>query len=111
MRESPTRNIDPPIADLQSAAVLAATLERLERAPRAPDADQYRIVVERLQTQLRALDGEPGLRALLGRFPAAAEIYENLQYAHAGLCLQSLDRSLAAESKAREVLARATRAD
>ncbi len=66
-------------------------------------------VVERLKASLSALAGEPALKTLLIRFPAAAELYENLQYAHAGLCLHDLDRSLKAESMARDLLSRAKR--
>ena len=109
MHDSNTENTKSPTADLPSAAVLAATLERLEREPRGADADQYRFVVERRKASLSALAGEPALKTLLIRFPAAAELYENLQYAHAGLCLHDLDRSLKAESMARDLLSRAKR--
>ena len=90
--------------DLQSAAVLAATLERLEREPGAPDPEQYRLLVTQLGRLLQMLEGHRGLRALLAHYPGAAQLYENLQYEHAGLCLQPLDRSLAAEGLTRKLL-------
>jgi hypothetical protein len=48
------------------------------------------------------------LQAVLNTFPAAAELYENLNYQHAGLCRSPLDRSLAAEVKARELIRKLT---
>ena len=49
------------------------------------------------------LDGltlEGGLDALLTTFPAAAALYENARYDHAGLCRSPLDVSLASELQA-----------
>ncbi|MEZ5661239.1 MAG: hypothetical protein R3E83_22845 [Burkholderiaceae bacterium] len=98
-----------PGADLQSAALLAATLERLERAGGALDPAQYRLLAQRLGEQLRSLEGHPRLRALLERFPSAADLYENLQYANAGMCLHSLEQSLSAEVKMRMAIDQAAR--
>ena len=47
--------------------------------------------------------------ALLEAYPAAAELYENLNYEHAGLCRSPLERALAAELKAAAVLRHAAR--
>jgi hypothetical protein len=87
-------------AALQDLAAMAALLERLERQPRAASAEQYRSVVRSVSKLLE--DAEPGdaLNALLAAGPATAEIYENEQYAHAGLCLSPLDRATAAEQAA-----------
>ncbi|MCH8855539.1 MAG: hypothetical protein IIA03_04705, partial [Proteobacteria bacterium] len=51
----------------------------------------------------------PALATVLDHFPAAAELYENLQYAHAGLCRAPLEASLQSELAARELLARVSR--
>ena len=42
--------------------------------------------------------------------PAAAMVYETLQYAHAGLCRASLELSLTSELAARELLGRVRKA-
>lgn len=39
------------------------------------------------------------------------EVYENMNYQHAGLCRSALDVSLAAEGAAKEAIARAMRGD
>ncbi len=88
---------------------LAQLLERLERSITPISADQYRSVVRHLSQELG--DAEPGedLDVLLDTFPAMAQLYENLQYAHAGLCRSPLDASLAAELRAQEVIRRLQR--
>jgi hypothetical protein len=55
------------------------------------------------------VESGPALGRLLDHYPAAAELYENVNYAHAGLCRTALDVSLAAEMRAREAIARAMR--
>jgi hypothetical protein len=47
------------------------------------------------------------LHALLDSHPAAAEVYENVNYQYAGLCRSPLDPGLAAEQQARQAIARA----
>jgi hypothetical protein len=44
------------------------------------------------------------LAALLDTHPAAAELYENVNYQHAGLCRSALDASLDAERQARQAI-------
>lgn len=97
----------PSRADLTSTRVLAALLERLECSATSVDAQQYRSVVRRLADALG--DTEPGapLEALLAEFPAASQLYENQQYAHAGLCRSQLDPALEAEMQARQWITRA----
>jgi hypothetical protein len=97
-------------AALQDLAAMATLLERLERQPRSVGAEQYRDVVRSVSKLLA--DAAPGdaLHALLAVAPAAAEIYENLQYAHAGLCLSPLDRATAAEQAAAAAIEHARRA-
>lgn len=93
---------------VETVIVLAGLLERLERRPGRIDADAHRTVVQRLQRALAApeLPGD-ALDAVLGVHPAASELYENLHYAHAGLVRSPLEPAVAAERRARELLARA----
>lgn len=98
----------PSKSDLTSTRVLAALLERLERSATAVDAQQYQSVVRRLADALEQLDSGAGRDAILGEFPAASQLYENLQYQYAGLCRSPLDAALAAEKLARESIARAS---
>lgn len=101
--------LDSKLANLRALLALAGQLERLERGISALAADQYRELVQRLG---RALDAElpaGALEAVLGLHPATAELYENLQYAHAGLCRSPLDAAVRAETAAREALARLQR--
>jgi hypothetical protein len=97
-------------AALQDLAAMAALLERLERQPRAASAEQYRHVVRSVSKLLE--DAEPGdaLNALLAVAPATAEIYENQQYAQAGLCRSPLERATAAEQAAAAAIDHARRA-
>jgi hypothetical protein len=86
---------------------LAQLLERLEHSRVAVDAAQYQLVATRLSKALG--DTPPGveLQALLNAHPAAAFLYENLHYAHAGLLRSPLALSLSTEASAREVIQRA----
>jgi hypothetical protein len=94
---------------LQVTLTLAHLLQKLDAANGPVGADQYRSVVERLSQELELQPADAGLHAILAAHPAAAELYENLNYQHAGLCRSPLERSLAAEMKAREVIAAARR--
>jgi hypothetical protein len=96
---------------LTELAAFAVLLERLERQPRKATAEQYRDVVCRMSGMLA--EAEPGapLDALLAAAPATAELYENLQYAHAGLCRSPLDAAMSAEQVAVTAIARARRRD
>jgi hypothetical protein len=82
----------PAPANLAVAFMLSELLERLERSRRPFAAEQYRSVVRHLDTH-----------------PAAAELYENLHYRHAGLCRSPLDAALAAELEARRIIDRVKR--
>jgi hypothetical protein len=92
----------------QNALVLAGLLQRLESRSGA-DAGQYRDVVARLTRELTDVAPGAALDELLAAAPVAAEIYENLNYQHAGLCRSPLEASLAAELSARELIAQAMR--
>jgi hypothetical protein len=93
--------------DLTVTHVLAELLERLEHSAVPVGAEQYRSVVLHLVSELG--DVEPGvaLGALLDTHPAAAELYENVNYQYAGLCRSALDASLAAEQQAKAAIDKA----
>ena len=98
-----------PKARLAVAHLLAQLLERLDRSSEPVGAEQYRSVVRHLAEEFEELQSQQGLSVLLDAFPAAAELYENLNYQHAGLCRSPLERSLAAELQARQLIERARR--
>lgn len=87
--------------------LLARVLERLDRSTQAVDAEQYRSVVSHLTSELAVAPQDDRLHAVLDACPAAAELYENLQYEHAGLCRTSLDASVAAEAAALAAIGKA----
>ena len=93
-------------SDLTVTHTLASLLERLENSALAVGADQYRSVVMHLVHELAAVEPNDALKSLLDAHPAAAQVYENLNYQHAGLCRSSLDFSLAAEMQAKELIER-----
>jgi len=96
-------------AALQPLAAMAVLLERLERMPRQASAGQYREVAQRVAELLAQAEPGDALNALLSAAPATAEIYENLQYEHAGLVRSPLDAALAAEREAAAAIVRARR--
>ena len=93
--------------DLTVTHVLAELLERLERSAEPVGAEQYRSVVQHLVSELGVVEPGSALRALLDTHPAAAELYENVNYQYAGLCRSALDASLSAERQAKELMNRA----
>ena len=95
--------------DLVVTHVLAELLERLERSPLPVDAAQYRSVVLHLVDEFAGSAPNDTVRALLGTHPAAAELYENLNYQYAGLCLSPLELATRAEMQARQAIERAMR--
>jgi hypothetical protein len=97
-----------PVA-LQPLAAMAVLLERLERMPRQASAEQYREVAQRVSELLAEAEPGDALSALLSAAPATAELYENLQYEHAGLVRSPLDAALAAEREAAAAITRARR--
>lgn len=84
--------------------LLARMLERLDRSAVAVDPQQYRGVVEALSEVLRTVPDDTTLQAVLQASPATAELYENLQYQHAGLCRSPLESALNAELAARAAI-------
>ncbi|MGQ3052667.1 MAG: hypothetical protein ACT6S0_12855 [Roseateles sp.] len=88
---------------------LSQLLQALDGQGGAADPHQYRLLVQKIGAELQAHQGHKALPALLDHLPASAEIYENLQYAHAGLCRAPLEASLGSELAARELLARVSK--
>lgn len=93
-------------ASLVPVVMLARLLQRLESSAEPVSPDQYRSVVERLSSALQGAPQGEGFDAVLDAYPAARELYENLNYQHAGLCRSPLEVSMRAELEARRVLAR-----
>lgn len=88
----------------KNLVTLARMLERLEHSTVAIDPQQYRGVVEHLGEVLLAVPHDATLEAVLEASPATAELYENLQYQHAGLCRSPLEAALQAELSARAAI-------
>jgi len=91
---------------LAVAFTLAHLLQRLEGSATPVAPEQYKSVAARLSDELSRLTMDDDLRAVLNTFPAAAELYENINYQHAGLVRAPLEASLASEMKAKDVLAK-----
>ena len=94
---------------LETVIALARLLERVEHNAPAIGAEQYRALVRQLSAALAREMPAQALRAILGAHPAAAEVYENLHYAQAGLSQASLELSIESEKAARQVMARAAK--
>lgn len=98
-------------AELLVLVRLAQLLQSLEGLGHAADPHQYQLLVTKLSAELSEHQGHEMLSGLLDHFPAAAEVYENLQYAHAGLCRVPLEVSLTSELTTRELLGRMKKAN
>jgi hypothetical protein len=96
----------------RTAITLAELLQRVDAAPASIGAGQYRALVQHLGVVLDELPSGVGLQKLLDTFPAAAMVYENRHYCHAGLCRATLEQSLNSELAARRLIEKvqATRA-
>ena len=99
----PSGSIQLPVT-LRNLAELALLLERIERRVAAPDPQQYRTLVERIVGELECHPRDAALDEVLKFFPATAELYENLRYASAGLCLMPLEQSVDSEQQTRALL-------
>ena len=98
-------------AHLTVVFTLARLLQRLDQSACAVDALQYQSVARRLAGELERLSVDEPMSAILQAHPSAAELYENLNYAHAGLCRAPLELAVDAETEARALLERVTRRD
>lgn len=94
-------------ADPMVLRILAALLQRLDDSSVPVDAGQYASVAARLANEMRAVASNHELAGILDAYPAAAELYENINYQYAGLCRSALDTALAAEQQAVAALAQA----
>lgn len=94
---------------LETVIALARLLERVETSSVAVGADQYRALVRQLTAALSQEIPDDALQAVLGAYPAAAELYENMHYAQSGLSRSPLERSVGSEMLASQALARAAR--
>ena len=100
-------------ARLLSLAAMAALLERLDAKPAGSSlasAEQYRQVAQRTSALLAEAPTDSHLHSLLAASPAISELYENLRYPQAGLCLAPLEKALDAELAASAAIERARRA-
>jgi hypothetical protein len=96
-------------SDLEALVALAGLLETIERSGASIAAEQYQLLIGRLKTTLAADLPANALQAVLGAYPSLAELYENLQYEHAGLCRSPLEAGVQAEQQARELFERLAR--
>ncbi len=104
-----TTNTHSLTSSLTVTHVLAELLERLEHSAVPVGPEQYRSVALHLVNELNEVESDPALHALLDSHPAAAELYENVNYQYAGLCRSPLDFALSAEQQARQAIERAMR--
>jgi hypothetical protein len=86
---------------------LANLLERLEHSVEPVGAEQYRSVIRHLVQAFQSAERDPEWAHILNSYPATSELYENLHYAHAGLCRSALESSLHAELQAKAALNKA----
>ena len=99
---------------LHTLSAMAGLLERLEEAPAstirtAASAEQYRAVAHQVSRLLAEVEPDEHLYKLLNAAPHTAQLYENLRYSIAGLCLAPLERALNAELAATAAIAAARR--
>ena len=95
---------------LETLIALARLLERVEASPISIGADQYRALVGQIKTALVAPLPVAPLEAILSAHPATGEIYENMNYEISGLSRSPLERSVATEMLATQLLHKFTQA-
>jgi len=96
-----------PLTTHRNLVTLVQVLRKLEHSRVPVDAEQYRTVVAHITAELQNHAQDAGLEALLAAAPELAELYENIQYAHAGLCRSPLDAGVRAEQQARDAISAA----
>ena len=94
---------------IETVIALAGLLERVEHSAVPVGADQYRSLVQQLERALSQDWPDHALQALLGAYPGAAELYENMHYAQSGLSRSSLERSVGTELLASQLIARVSK--
>jgi hypothetical protein len=95
---------------LETLIALARLLERVEASPIAIGADQYRALIGQLKAALAPALPQQAIEAILAAHPATAELYENLHYETSGLSRSPLDRSVATEMLATQLIHKVARA-
>jgi len=95
---------------LRVVLTLAHVLERLDRTGGVVGADQYRALVRQLEAALAGPLPAAPLQAILSAHPATGEIYENMNYEMSGLSRSPLERSVATEMLAAQLLHKIARA-
>jgi len=96
-----------PLTTHRNLVTLVQLLRKLERSRVPVDPEQYRSLVAHIEAELQNHPQDAGFDALLAAMPELGELYENLNYAHAGLCRSPLDASVRAEQAARDAIASA----
>ena len=91
---------------IETLIALARLLERVEASPQAIGADQYRALVGQIKAALAPALPQQALEAILDAHPATAEIYENQHYPISGLSRSPLERSVATEMLASQLIHR-----
>jgi hypothetical protein len=99
-----------PLTTHRNLVTLAQVLRKMERSSVPVDPVQYRALVQQITADLDHHPRDASLEMLLAAAPELAELYENLQYEHAGLCRSPLDAAVSAEKAARAALAKAAAA-
>ena len=79
---------------------------RVEVAGAAAHLHGHLALVQHLGVVLDELPAGVGLQKLLDTFPAAAMVYENRHYCHAGLCRAPLDLMVRSERQTQALLSR-----
>jgi hypothetical protein len=105
-----TPNVESIRTRLETVIALARQLERFEQGACAVDAGQYQLLITQLKAALSVDLPYAALRSVLGGYPAAAELHENLHYEQSGLSRSSLDRSVSSEMLTVQLLARLAKA-
>lgn len=98
-----------PLTTHRNLVTLVQMLRKLERSRVPVDPEQYRTLVHHISNELRNHPKDAALEMLLASVPELAELYENLQYEHAGLCRSPLEAGVRAEQAARDAIAAAMR--
>ena len=104
---APLSAVTQPHGDFKAAVSLAALLQRVDANPHGIGAAQYQQLVLQLGQLLDQLPPGAPLQQLLSNFSAAALVYENHQYAAAGLCRSPLEQSMRSEQAAHAAIMKA----
>ena len=89
---------------LRNVVALADLLECVETGTARASASGYRLLVQRLQVALGQELPADALLAILDRYPATSEVYENMHYENSGLFRAPLERSVSSELIATHIL-------